>query len=102
MVRRFPSTVILVLLAAVGCSRLDAPGGTVPAGLHVVEGLGTLAFPNSGNAAAQEPFLRGVLLLHSFEYDAAAEAFREAQQADPNFALAYWGEAMTYNHPLWQ
>lgn len=63
--------------------------------------LGTVTFPNSGSAAAQGPFIRGVLYLHSFEYRSAAEAFREAQQADPGFALAYWGEAMTYNHPLW-
>ena len=43
-----------------------------------------------------------MLLLHSFEYETAAEAFRQAQTADASFALAYWGEAMTYNHPLWQ
>ena len=43
-----------------------------------------------------------MLLLHSFEYDTAVEAFRQAQTADAGFALAYWGEAMTYNHPLWQ
>jgi len=67
-----------------------------------VAGLGAISFPNSGNAPAQAPFVRGVLLLHSFEYEPAAEAFREAQKADPGFALAYWGEAMTYNHPLWQ
>jgi tetratricopeptide (TPR) repeat protein len=42
-----------------------------------------------------------VLLLHSFEYDRAAEAFRGAQDADPDFALAFWGEAMTYTHPVW-
>src|SRR5690606_19950627 len=29
------------------------------------------------------------------------EAFLEAQGADPGFAMAFWGEAMTYNHPLW-
>jgi len=39
--------------------------------------------------------------LHSFEYDDAAEAFREAQRLDPGFALAYWGEALTYDHPIW-
>ena len=43
-----------------------------------------------------------MLLLHSFEYTPAAEAFRQAQEADPDFALAYWGEAMTHNHPLWR
>jgi tetratricopeptide (TPR) repeat protein len=63
--------------------------------------LGTIEFPNSGAAEAQPSFVRGVLLLHSFEYADAAEAFREAQRLDPHFAMAYWGEAMTYNHSLW-
>ncbi|HVH68518.1 MAG TPA: hypothetical protein VM716_11660 [Gemmatimonadales bacterium] len=63
--------------------------------------LGTIDFPTSGAAAAQPLFLKGVLLLHSFEYRDAAEAFREAQRIDPGFALAYWGEAMTYTHPIW-
>ncbi|MDP3717856.1 MAG: tetratricopeptide repeat protein [Acidobacteriota bacterium] len=64
--------------------------------------LGQIDFPTSGAPAAQPAFLKGVLLLHSFEYDDAKEAFLEAQQADPGFAMAYWGEAMTYNHPVWQ
>jgi tetratricopeptide (TPR) repeat protein len=67
-----------------------------------VESLGRLDFPNSGAPEAQDAFIRGVLLLHSFEFDDAAEAFREAQQIDPGFALAYWGEAMSFNHPLWR
>ncbi len=46
-------------------------------------------------------FIRGVLFLHSFEYDSAARYFREAQRLDPNYAMAYWGEAMTYTHPVW-
>jgi tetratricopeptide (TPR) repeat protein len=45
--------------------------------------------------------VRGVLFLHSFEYDDAIEAFRQAQKADPAFAMAYWGEALAYNQPLW-
>src|SRR5947207_1398665 len=56
--------------------------------------LGRISFPNSGSAAAQPPFVRGVLLLHSFEYDDAIEAFRQAQKTDSGFALAFWGEAM--------
>ncbi|MGH9346933.1 MAG: hypothetical protein ACRD26_06655 [Vicinamibacterales bacterium] len=63
--------------------------------------LGTIAFPTSGAPAAQPAFLDGVKALHSFQFDEAAEAFRRAQQADSGFALAYWGEAMSYNHPLW-
>jgi hypothetical protein len=67
-----------------------------------IEGLGRVEFPNSGPAQAQEAFVRGVLLLHSFEYVDSAEAFREAQALAPDFALAYWGEALTHNHPIWQ
>lgn len=63
--------------------------------------LGTLRFPNSGAPAAQAPFLRGVLLLHSFEYERALAEFREAQRVDPGFAMAVWGEAMTHTHPVW-
>ncbi len=66
-----------------------------------IEGLGSLSFPNSGAPEAQEDFIRGVLLLHSFEYGYAADAFKAAQEKDPDFALAYWGEAMTYTHPVW-
>lgn len=56
--------------------------------------LGSVAFPNSGAAAAQEPFLRGIALLHSFEYEDAADAFREAQALDPAFAAAAYERAL--------
>ena len=64
--------------------------------------LGSIDFPTSGTPAAQPLFVKGVLLMHSFEYEDAREAFIEAQKADANFAMAYWGEAMTFNHPVWQ
>ena len=63
--------------------------------------LGSITFPNSGNAAAQAAFIEGVKDLHSFQFDEAAVAFQRAQKADPTFAMAYWGEAMSHNHPLW-
>ncbi len=71
------------------------------AGVAQTPRLGTIAFPTSGPPAAQEQFLRGVLYLHSFEYPQAAAAFRRAQEIAPDFAMAYWGEAMTHTHPLW-
>ena len=71
-----------------------------PSGGHAPK-LGAVAFANSGRPAAQESFLQGLALLHSFEYDEAAEGFREAQQSDPGFAMAFWGEALTYSHLLW-
>ncbi|MGE0461951.1 MAG: tetratricopeptide repeat protein [Vicinamibacterales bacterium] len=63
--------------------------------------FGSITFPTSGAAAAQEAFLTGVKALHNFQFDEAAVAFQQAQQADPSFAMAYWGEAMSHNHPLW-
>lgn len=64
-------------------------------------GYGRVEFANSGARAAQTHFLDGLALLHDFEYSAAAAAFRRAEAVDPGFALAYWGEAMTFNHPIW-
>ena len=63
--------------------------------------LGRVEFPTSGSPQAQTHFLRGLAALHSFWYEEALEAFRESTKVDPEFAMGYWGEAMTYNHPLW-
>jgi tetratricopeptide (TPR) repeat protein len=63
--------------------------------------LGSISFPNSGAPAAQADFLRGVAWLHSFGYEDAIDAFRAAQKNDPTFTLAYWGEALSFNQPLW-
>jgi len=64
--------------------------------------LGELELKVSGSEEAQPIFKEGLMLLHSFEFKDAAEKFRHAQELDPNFAMAYWGEAMTENHPLWR
>lgn len=64
--------------------------------------LGKINFPTSGSAAAREHFVEGVLYLHSFEFDDALEEFQKAREIEPGFAMAYWGEALTHNHPLWR
>jgi tetratricopeptide (TPR) repeat protein len=63
--------------------------------------LGRISFPTSATGAAQAAFVRGVLYLHNFEYDEAILAFREAERLSPSFAMAYWGEALSYAQPLW-
>jgi tetratricopeptide (TPR) repeat protein len=63
--------------------------------------VGKVQLTNSGSPSAQADFLHGLAQLHNFEFASAAESFRRAQLIDPDFALAYWGEALTYNHPLW-
>jgi hypothetical protein len=65
-----------------------------------LENVGTLSFPTSGSPAAQQHFLRGVAILHSFGWKQAIAEFKQAQEAQPDFAMAYWGETLCYNHPL--
>jgi tetratricopeptide (TPR) repeat protein len=67
----------------------------------VADTYGHVEFANSGAASAQADFLDGLALLHDFEYPSAAAAFRRAEALDSGFAMAYWGEAMTHNHPVW-
>ncbi len=63
--------------------------------------VGTVEFPVSAGAEAQEHFVRGVAILHSFGFEDAIDEFRIAQELEPGFALAYWGEAMAHNgNPL--
>ena len=64
--------------------------------------LGEIKLEVSVKEEALPFYQKGMLLLHSFEYKDAAEQFQLAQKADPNCAMAYWGEAMTLNHPLWR
>ena len=58
-------------------------------------------FPNSGAAAAQPAFLRGMVALHNFAFHTAVRNFRAALTIDAGFALAYWGEALSYAHFVW-
>jgi hypothetical protein len=64
--------------------------------------LGQISFPiTTESPEAQAAFTQGMLLLHLFEYPFAREQFQLARQFDPDLAMAYWGEAMTHNHPIW-
>ena len=88
------ATGLLFVVAAAGRSQTPQP--------MTIHGLGTLSFPTSTHSApAESAFVRGVLLLHVFEYDRALPEFQAAERLDPAMAMAYWGEAMTYNHGVW-
>jgi tetratricopeptide (TPR) repeat protein len=87
---------LLIFACALVVSALPCSSQTVAG-----RGYGHVAFANSGSPSAQADFLDGLALLHDFEYPAAAAAFKRAEAADPGFAMAYWGEAMTFNHPVW-
>jgi tetratricopeptide (TPR) repeat protein len=46
-------------------------------------------------------FDRALALLHNFWYNHANQRFNQVATDDPKCAMAYWGAAMTYNHPFW-
>ncbi|EFJ49876.1 hypothetical protein VOLCADRAFT_89314 [Volvox carteri f. nagariensis] len=67
------------------------------------QGLGQNYFvPSTRKMNAQAYFQLGLMLMHVFWYDLAIQKFQKARSLDPNFAMAYWGEAMCYKQPLWQ
>jgi tetratricopeptide (TPR) repeat protein len=65
------------------------------------EHLGTLTFPTSCQDEAARLVERGMALLHHMTYEEAGRAFEGAAEADPECAMGYWGQAMSYIHPLW-
>jgi hypothetical protein len=56
---------------------------------------------NSCASAVSVDFDRELALLHNFWYARAFERFNQVARKDPECAMAYWGAAMTYNHPFW-
>jgi len=65
------------------------------------EGFGRVHMDISCSAQVASDFNRALALLHNFWYVRALERFNEISRSDPGCAMAYWGAAMTYNHPFW-
>jgi tetratricopeptide (TPR) repeat protein len=49
----------------------------------------------------KEDFLTALALLHSFFYEEARNRFQDIARRDPACALAQWGVAMSWYHPIW-
>ena len=105
-----------VVLRNVECATAPEPGD--------LRGVGKVTFPitcaptisNAGSDATiegpatpsftaptdvQSDFARGVALLHSFFYEEARRVFTSVAERDPKCAMAQWGIAMTWWHPIW-
>jgi tetratricopeptide (TPR) repeat protein len=87
--------VLIAGLTAVGAetSAVHEPGD--------LRAAGTVDFKVSGAPEVRPEFIRGVALLHSFFYEEARRIFTEVAARDPNCAMAQWGIAMTWWHPIW-
>jgi len=88
----------MLLAATVACGLGTAHDSTAQSQGESQLLLGTIDFPTSGSELAQQEFITGVLALHSFWYEEARDHFIVSQQQDPDFGMAYWGEAMTWDN----
>ena len=85
--------VLLIGLGPVRSGLSQTPGD--------LRGTGKVDFQISCAEEAQPEFNRGVALLHSFFYEEARRAFSAVAEQDPKCAMAQWGIAMTWWHPIW-
>ena len=100
MVRFFSPRVLLLIglassliLRQIECATVPEPGD--------LRAAGKVEFPISCTPAVQSEFSRGVALLHSFFYEEARRVFTFVAERDPKCAMAQWGIAMTWWHPIW-
>jgi len=100
MVRSFSPRVLLLIglassltLRHLECATVPEPGD--------LRAAGKVEFPISCTPAVQSEFSRGVALLHSFFYEEARRVFTSVAERDPKCAMAQWGIAMTWWHPIW-
>jgi tetratricopeptide (TPR) repeat protein len=66
-----------------------------------LRGVGKVTFPITCAPEVQSDFARGIALLHSFFYEEARRVFTSVAERDPKCAMAQWGIAMTWWHPIW-
>src|SRR5213595_1396243 len=92
--------VSLVGLASSFVALTDVKSATTPEPGDL-RGVGKITFPITCTSDVQSDFARGVALLHSFFYEEARRIFTSVAERDPKCAMAQWGIAMTWWHPIW-
>ncbi len=90
---RSPMLLLLPALVAAAPARADHD--------DLTGDFGSVAFATSCSPDVQQRFERALANLHSFGFEVAAARFADVATADPTCAMAHWGVAMSYYHPLW-
>src|SRR6266404_2442005 len=89
---------IALLSSFLALNHVDSATAPEPGDLR---GVGKITFPVTCVPDVQSDFARGVALLHSFFYEEARRVFTSVADRDPKCAMAQWGIAMTWWHPIW-
>ena len=93
--------ILLLATGALAMAMLAKAPQHEPVSSPQEEGLGRVHLDTSCPATVAADFDRALALLHNFWYVRALERFNQVLKSDPGCAMAYWGAAMTYNHPFW-
>src|SRR6266508_3213257 len=64
--------------------------------------VGSVQFPVSCRSVSRKQFGVAMAMLHSFWYEESGSAFAAIVKNDPSCAMAYWGQAMSIYHTLWE
>jgi hypothetical protein len=88
-----PAVLVIGACTSLLCASVQAQGEH--AGHSTGEHFGSVHFPVSCSADAQQQFDRAVAMLHSFFYPETVRAFSAIAQAEPSCAMAYWGVAIS-------
>jgi tetratricopeptide (TPR) repeat protein len=99
-IRTFLGGALFLSILIGDLTTVDAESSVVPEPGDL-RAAGTVDFPVSCAPAVQAEFTRGVALLHSFFYEEARRIFTDVAAKDPTCAMAQWGIAMTWWHPIW-
>ena len=91
-------SLLITLATTLAAGHLKSATAPEPGDLR---GIGKVTFPITCAPDVQSDFARGVALLHSFFYEEARRVFTSVAERDPNCAMAQWGIAMTWWHPIW-
>ena len=96
-----PSISLVTMLASLTLALAASPSLAAGPSVGDLRKVGTVHLKTSCAAAAQKTVERATAMLHSFFYDESRRVFLEAAEQDPKCAMAHWGVAMTWWHPIW-
>lgn len=93
----FPLAAVLAAMTALGSPARPQPA----AGSAAASQFGSVNFLISCQPQVQAQFNQAVAMLDSFQYEQSLQTFAAVAKQDPQCAIAYWGQAMSLYHQLW-
>jgi Tfp pilus assembly protein PilF len=95
------SKLVIPLLLAFNSLAITLPSHPQHDPSRSEQGFGRVHMDTSCSPSVAADFDRALAFLHNFWYQRARERFDTVLNKDPGCSMAYWGAAMTYNHPFW-